>query len=200
MGLQVLRQAAAGLRVLVVLSLLTGALYPVAVWGIAQLAFEHGADGSRVGDRGRTVGSSLIGQDFSGPRWFHSRPSAAGPRGYDPLASGASDLGPENGTLLRQVRQRRAAAAAEDGVAPGRVPPDALTASGSGLDPHVSPGYARRQSARVARARGLPERRVAALVGDHVRGRLLGFLGAPRVNVLELNLALERLGRRGPGP
>ncbi|GHJ42310.1 potassium-transporting ATPase KdpC subunit [Streptomyces sp. TS71-3] len=192
-----LRQAAAGLRVLIALTLITGALYPVVVWGIAQLAFEHKADGSKVSLGGRTVGSRLIGQGFTGARWFHSRPSAAGPHGYDPLSSGASNLGPENRTLLGQVRQRRAAAADQDGIRPSRVPADALTASGSGLDPYVSPSYARRQTARVARARHLPEQRVAALVSDHVDGRMLGFLGAPRVNVLELNLALERLRRRG---
>ena len=187
----VLRQAAAGLRVLLVLSVLTGALYPLAVWAVARLAFPHQADGSRVVVHGRTVGSALLAQDFPGPRWFHARPSAAGPRGYDTRASGGSNLGPENGTLLNEVKRRRAAAA-EAGV-----PPDALTASGSGLDPHISPGYAHQQVARVARARGLAQRRVSALVRDHTKGRTLGFLGEPRVNVLELNVALDRLARRG---
>lgn len=191
-----LRQAVAGLRVLLVLSVLTGALYPLAVWAVARLAFPGQAGGSQVSAHGRTVGSALLAQPFPGPRWFHPRPSAAGPEGYDALASGASDLGPRNATLLRQVHARRAAAAARDGVAPGRVPPDALTASGSGLDPYISPRYARQQATRVARARGLAPRRVAALVGDHVRGRTLGFLGEPRVDVLELNVALDRLARR----
>ncbi len=191
-----LRQAMAGLRVLLALTVLTGALYPLAVWAVAQLAFHGQADGSQVTSQGRTVGSALLGQSFAGARWFHPRPSAAGPHGYDALASGASNLGPENATLLRQVRQRRAAAAVGDRIPPARVPPDALTASGSGLDPYISPDYARRQGARVARARGLPRQRVAALVSDHVKGRMLGFLGAPRVNVLELNVALDGLTRQ----
>ncbi|MFF2650761.1 potassium-transporting ATPase subunit KdpC [Streptomyces sp. NPDC058045] len=193
-----LRQAAAGLRVLLALTVVVGVVYPLAVWAVGQLAFPHQAGGSKVSHQGRTVGSSLIGQDFTGPAWFHPRPSAAGKGGgYDPLASGASNLGPENRKLLAQVEQRRTAAAAENKVTASRVPPDALTASGSGLDPHISPQYARQQAARVATARGLAGARVRALVEDHVQGRVLGFLGAPRVNVLELNLALEQLARKG---
>jgi potassium-transporting ATPase KdpC subunit len=188
-----LRQAAAGLRMLLVLTLLTGVVYPLAVWAAAQAVFPGQAEGSKAEAGGRTVGSTLIGQDFPGPRWFHPRPSAAGPHGYDPLASGASNLGPESRELLGQVRERRGAVAAADGLAPARVPPDALTASGSGLDPHISPAYARAQAPRVARARELPARRVRALVDDHVEERILGFLGEPRVNVLELNIALDAL-------
>ncbi|MFW6725340.1 potassium-transporting ATPase subunit KdpC [Streptomyces sp. MAR4 CNY-716] len=193
-----LRQAAAGLRVLLALTVVAGALYPLAVWAVAHLAFPHQANGSKVTDHGRTVGSSLLGQDFTGRRWFHSRPSAAGSGGgYDALASGASNLGPRNHELLTQVRQRQAAAAARDGTAPSHVPAEALTASGSGLDPHISPRYARQQATRVATARGLADRRVRELVEDHVEGRVLGFLGEPRVNVLELNLALEQLAGKG---
>ncbi|WP_326600377.1 potassium-transporting ATPase subunit KdpC [Streptomyces sp. NBC_01803] len=188
-----LRQATAGLRVLLALTAVTGVLYPLTVWAVARTAFPDQADGSRVQSGGRTVGSSLIGQPFSGVRWFHPRPSAAGEHGYDALASGASNLGPQSAELLRQVRHRRAAAAGDNGIAPQDVPPDALTASGSGLDPHISPAYARGQVSRVARARHLDERRVRALVDDHVEGRVLGFLGEPRVNVLELNAALDRL-------
>lgn len=188
-----LRQAAAGLAVLLALTVVTGVLYPLAVWAVAQTAFPHQADGSRQQARGRTVGSSLLGQDVRGEEWFHPRPSAAGQDGYDPLASGASNLGPSSPDLLRQVERRRAAVAARDGLAPDRVPPDALTASGSCLDPHISPAYARAQARRVARARGLAVRRVLALVNDHGEERILGFLGEPRVNVLELNIALDRL-------
>lgn len=187
------RQAAAGLRVLLIMTVLTGALYPLAVWGVAHLGLNHQADGSKVRFHGRTVGSSLVGQNASGPQWFHPRPSVAGPGGYDTLASGASNLGPDSDPLLREVEGRRATVAGQDRIAPGQVPADALTASGSGLDPHISPSYARQQAPRVAQARGLPERRVLALVNDHVKGRVLGFLGEPRVNVLDLNLALTRL-------
>ncbi|MEO3767081.1 potassium-transporting ATPase subunit KdpC [Streptomyces sp. B8F3] len=192
-----LRQAVAGLRVLLALSVVVGALYPLAVWAVAHLAFPGQANGSKVTAHGRTVGSSLLGQDFTGRRWFHSRPSAAGSGGgYDALASGASHLGPRNRELLTQVRQRRAAAATRNGTTPSRVPADALTASGSGLDPHISPAYARQQATGVATARGLTDRQVRELVDDHVDGRVLGFLGESRVNVLELNLALERLARK----
>lgn len=190
-----LRQAAAGLRVLLALTVVTGVCYPLAVWLIGQAAFRHQASGSPVTYAGRTVGSSLLGQDFSGPRWFHPRPSAAGRDGYDPRSSGASNLGPENRELLREVRQRQDSEPPDAAPAPARVPPDALTASGSGLDPHISPAEARRQAPRVARARHLDASRVRALVTEHLQGRVLGFLGEPRVNVLELNLALDRLAR-----
>ena len=128
------------------------------------------------------------------PRYFQSRPSAAG-AGYDPLATSASNLGPENKDLIAAIAARRLTAARLDGVAPSRVPPDALLASGSGLDPDISPSYAREQVARVARVRDLSLARVRQLVDDHTEGRSLGFLGEPRVNVLELNLALDALAR-----
>jgi potassium-transporting ATPase KdpC subunit len=187
-----LRTLGASLRLLVLLTLVLGVAYPLAVWGVAQVALSGKADGSQVKVDGAVVGSSLIGQTFDGPGWFQPRPSAAGD-GYDTLSSGASNLGPTNRDLLADVEERRAKAAADNRVAPSSVPPDALTASGSGLDPHISPEYARLQVARVARERGLPEAAVAQLVEDHVEGRLLGFIGEPRVNVLELNVALNAL-------
>jgi K+-transporting ATPase ATPase C chain len=149
------------------------------------------------------VGSSLLGQNFNlpkanpseqpqpDPRWFQPRPSAGG---YDPTSSGASNLGPNDAGLTNSVNERRAAIAALDRVDPADVPPDALTASGSGLDPHISPAYAYEQVDRVAQARGLDPQAVRRLVEAHVTGRVLGFLGEPRVNVLELNLALAQLG------
>lgn len=184
------RQSLAGLRVLVALTLLTGVLYPLAVLLVGQGLLPRTANGSLVSADGRVVGSSLLGQSFDDPRYFWPRPSAAG---YDALASSASNLGPENPDLTALVTKRRAALAAADAVAPADVPPDALTASGSGLDPHISPAYAHQQVARVARARGLDAGRVAALLDAHTEGRELGFLGEPRVNVLELNLALDGL-------
>ncbi|MGF1431359.1 potassium-transporting ATPase subunit KdpC [Kitasatospora sp. LaBMicrA B282] len=194
-----------GLRVLLVFTVICGIAYPLVLVGIAQALLPGQANGSLLRHDGTVVGSNLLGQNFTlpaagngapaqpDPRWFQSRPSAAGAAGYDPTASGPSNLGPNSAVLLAAVQQRRAAAAALDGVAPSRVPPDALTASGSGLDPAISPGYAYQQVDRVARARGLDPAKVRALVARHVDGRVLGFLGQPRVNVLGLNLALEGL-------
>lgn len=193
------RQYWAALRVLLVLTVVLGILYPLAVAAVGQLALRNQANGSMVSAGGHVVGSSLIGQSFTDdkgsplPQWFQPRPSAAGADGYDPTSSSASNLGPDNADLLKQVQDRRAAAAALDGVDPASVPPDALTASGSGLDPDVSPAYAYQQVARVAKARGLDPAQVESLVTAHVQGRALGFLGEPTVNVLVLNLALLRL-------
>jgi K+-transporting ATPase ATPase C chain len=193
------RQYWAALRVLLVLTVVLGLLYPLLVTGIGQLFFHDSANGSLVSSGGRVVGSSLLGQLFTDdkgdplPQWFQPRPSAAG-TGYDPLASSASNLGPENPDLVKLIGERKTAAAALDGVAPSSVPPDAVTASGSGLDPDISPAYAYQQVDRVARARGLDPAQVHALVASHVSGRGLGFLGEPTVNVLELNMALARLG------
>lgn len=188
----VLRQLGPALRALVVMTVLVGLAYPLAITGIAQVAFSDNADGSLVTRDGVVVGSSLIGQSFTGrPEYFWSRPSAAGD-GYDPLASGASNLGPESPALLAAVEERRTAVSAADGTDPADVAPDALLASGSGLDPHISPGYAEQQVARVARERGLSVAEVRDLVADHTGGRSLGFLGEPHVNVLLLNLALDR--------
>lgn len=186
-----LRQSLAGLRLLLVLTVVLGLAYPVAVYGVGRLVPDR-ADGSMLTVDGQVVGSRLIGQQFAGDEWFLPRPSAAGD-GYDPLASGASNLGPENPDLLATVEERRQEVADREGVDPGDVPADAVTASGSGLDPDISPEYARLQVARVARARGLEPAVVGALVDEHVQGRDLGFLGAPHVNVLELNAALAVL-------
>ena len=194
------RQTWAGLRVLLVLTVLLGFVYPLAVTGIAQVAFPWQANGSlvsstgeRVTSRDDAVGSLLIGQAFDGPEWFHPRPSAAGD-GYDTLASAGSNLGPLNEDLLAAVEERRTAVADAEGIDPADVPVDALTASGSGLDPDISPEYAQLQVARVARERGLSQDEVRALVDDATVGRDLGVLGEPRVNVLRLNLALQTMG------
>ncbi|MBD5786085.1 potassium-transporting ATPase subunit KdpC [Cellulosimicrobium terreum] len=208
------RQSFAGLRVLVLLTALLGAVYPLAVLGVGQVAFgwQAGgslvrADGSRASsvddtgpDGAPVVGSATVGQSFGepgdAPQWFHGRPSAAGD-GYDTLASGGSNLGPASPELVRAIEERRAAVAAADGVDPADVPPDALTASASGIDPHVSPAYAVQQVERVATARELDPAVVRALVDEQTAGRVLGVLGDPRVNVLALNLALQRLDAAG---
>lgn len=187
------RQTAIGLRVLLVMTVLVGILYPALIFGIGRLMPDR-ADGSLVRDSsGAVVGSSLIGQQFAGTQWFHPRPSAAG-AGYDATSSGGSNLAADSPELAATIRERRAAVAQEDGVDPAAVPADAVTASASGLDPDISPAYARLQVDRVARSRGLGQEAVATLVEQHVEGRILGFLGDERVNVLELNLALTRLG------
>jgi len=199
-SLNFLRQTWAGLRVLIVLTLVLGVVYPLAVTGVAQVALRWqangslvAADGSRVSSRDEAVGSLLIGQRFEGARWFHPRPSAAGD-GYDTLASGGSNLGPLNADLVATIEQRRAEVAAEEGVDPALVPPDALTASASGLDPDISPAYARLQVARVARENGLSVDAVRALVEQTTVGADLGVLGEPRVDVLRLNLAVRTMG------
>ena len=187
-----LRQAAVALRLLVVMTVVLGIAYPTALWAIGRVVPAR-SDGSFVASSSRKlVGSSLIGQDFQGPQWFHPRPSAAG-TGYDALSSSGSNLSAGNPDLVKAVAQRKADVAAADGILPAAVPPDAATASGSGLDPDISPEYAAVQVAAVARARGLTVAAVAALVAEHTTGRTLGFIGEPRVNVLELNLALEQM-------
>ncbi|QAY70274.1 potassium-transporting ATPase subunit KdpC [Xylanimonas protaetiae] len=194
------RHGLAGLRVLLVLTVLLGLAYPLAMTGVGHLAFPWRADGSlvtasgeRTTDRSQAVGSLLVGQGFDGDAWFHPRPSVAGD-GYDTLASGGSNLGPQSTDLAATVEQRRAQVAAENGVAPADVPADAVTASFSGLDPDISPAYAAIQVDRVAQARGLPVERVQRLVEEHTAGRPLGVLGQERVDVLALNLALDHLG------
>lgn len=186
------RQLVPALRMLLVLTVICGIEYPLLVTGIAQAAFRAEADGSLVRDgQGHEVGSALIGQSFTGDRWFHPRPSAAGD-GYDPTASSASNLGPTNPVLLDAVAQRVADYREENHLpASASVPVDAVTASGSGLDPDISVANARIQARRVAAARHLPLRHVLALVDAHTDGRALGIFGEPGVNVLQLNLALE---------
>jgi potassium-transporting ATPase KdpC subunit len=184
------RQLLPALLALVVFTLLTGVVYPLVITGVSQVAFPNRADGWLVKQDGKNVGSRLIGQAFAGPRYFDSRPSAAGD-GYDAMSSSASNLGPTNEELISEVRKRAAAYRLQN-RAGGNVPGDAVTASGSGLDPHISRANAREQAPRVARVRGLPLADVLELIDDHTDGRGLGFLGEPGVNVLELNLALDR--------
>ena len=196
------RQLPAAILMLLVMTILTGVLYPLVVSGIARAAFPSRANGSMITSSGRVVGSSLIGQSFSDakgnplPRYFQPRPSAAGQNGYDPTASGGSNLGPSNPKLLSTVADRVAAYRAFNGLAAdARVPIDAVTASASGLDPDISLAKALDQAPRVARARGLDVGRVIALVKAHLQGRAWGFLGENTVNVLLLNLALDGVSR-----
>lgn len=181
------RQALAGLRLLLVLTLVLGIGYPAAV-GLAARAVGDRADGQPVTADGRVVGSALLGQDFDGEGWFRSRPSA---NDYDSLASGPSNLGPSNPELIAMIERRRTEVAQRESIRPDEVPADAVTASGSGLDPHISPAYARLQVPRVARERHLDPVMVRRLVDEHTSGRFLGVHGEPAVDVLELNLAVH---------
>jgi K+-transporting ATPase ATPase C chain len=175
------------------LTLLTGAAFPLVLAGLARPLFPHQADGSLLRRDGAVVGSELIGQNFNRPGYFHSRPSAAGD-GYDGKSSGGSNLGPANPDLRKAVRQRAEEYRKRNGVPRDTpIPMDAVTASGSGLDPHISPANADLQVPRVARERHLSEQEVRRLVAEHASGRQLGLLGQPRVAVLPLNLALDRI-------
>jgi K+-transporting ATPase ATPase C chain len=175
------------------LTVLTGFVYPLIVAGFAQLVFPGRAAGSLVMRDGHAVGSALIGQSFSDPGHFWGRPSATTPQPYNGVGSTGSNLGPLNSALTDAVKERIKALRAADPGNTALVPVDLVTASGSGLDPEISLAGAAYQAARVARARGLPETRVRALIAAHAEGRLLGILGEPRVNVLKLNLALDAL-------
>jgi len=191
------RQAWVSLRAMVVLTVVLGVLYPAVIWVIG-LAMPSQSNGSLVRENGQVVGSSLIGQSFTDkkgnalPEWFQSRPSAAG-AGYDGAASSGSNYGPQNKDLIKAIKDRQAAIEKSDGVTVDQVPADAVTASGSGLDPDISEAYALIQVNRVAQARGLSVDAVRALVEKHVDARPLGYLGEPTVNVLQLNLALAAL-------
>ena len=181
------------LRMAVVTIVLMGLVYPLVVWGIGAVLFPKQAAGSLVADaKGTVIGSTLIAQSFTADKYFHPRPSAAG-AGYDAMSSSASNLGPTSKVLIDTVKARVATETLENpGLTAGNVPVDMVTASGSGLDPDISPDNAAAQVARVAKARGMSDDAVKQLVAQHTRGRDLGFLGEPRVNVLELNLALDQ--------
>jgi K+-transporting ATPase ATPase C chain len=184
------------LRMLVVMTALTGVVYPLLMTGIAQVAFPKAANGSLIVDNGRTLGSELIGQPFDDPKYFWSRPSATSPQPYNGASSGASNQGARNPALADAVKDRIKALHDADPENKAPVPVDLVTASGSGLDPHVSVAAAEYQTARVARARGMPVERVRDLVAGSTEGRTLWVLGEPRVNVLALNLALDRMASK----
>ncbi|WP_432883913.1 K(+)-transporting ATPase subunit C [Kribbella sp. CA-245084] len=201
------RQFGVALRALLVFTAILGIVYPLVMTGVAQALFHGNANGSIVKVDGKAVASDLIGQAYTmdtgkkdadgnaimvaDPKWFQTRPSASD---YDGAASGGSNLGPNNADLVTAIDDRRKAIAALEGVDPSQVPPDALTASGSGLDPSISPAYAALQVNRVARERGLSVDQVKQLVKENTKGRTLGFLGEPAVNVVTLNNALAALG------
>jgi len=199
-----LRQHIAAFRMLLAFTVLCGIVYPVLMWGVAQVGFKNQADGSLVSYKGQVVGSSLLCQEFTDakgnplPQYFQPRPSnatsgAKNDYGCDAGYSGAANLGPNNSTLATTVKQLKAQVAAFNHVPVSEVPPDAVTSSGSGLDPDISPQYADIQVARVAAARHLPTSEVQSLVSKYTQGRSLGFLGEPRVDVLTLNIALDEL-------
>ena len=189
-----MKQLAPAFLMLFWMTLLTGLAYPLAVTGAGQAVFPSQAGGSLIGKGGEVAGSALVGQPFSSDRYFHGRPSATAPYEYNAAASAGSNLGPSNPALAQAVAERAARHAARNG--PGPAPMDLLTSSGSGLDPHISPEAAASQAGRVARARGIPPEAVAGLVAAHTSGRLWNFWGEPRVNVLELNLALDAAAKK----
>jgi potassium-transporting ATPase KdpC subunit len=179
-------------RVTLLFTILTGLIYPGIVTGLCQLLFRHQANGSLVMVNGQVVGSSLIGQNFDKPEYFHPRPSAAGNAGYDPTSSGGSNYGPTNQKLMDRVKASLDAFHKDNPGYAGPIPADMVTASASGLDPDISPAAAMAQGARVAQGRGVALEKINELIAGHIQERQLGFLGEPRVNVLELNLALDR--------
>lgn len=187
-----LKQLSPALRITVFLTVLTGLIYPAVVTGVCQLLFRNQANGSLVVQNGQVIGSLLLGQNFTRPEYFHPRPSAAGNNGYDPTASGGSNLGPTSQKLYDRVKTAAAQFRKENPDYSGPIPADALTTSGSGLDPDISVANAEAQAARVAKARGMGNSTIDSLIASATHGRDLGFLGEPRVNVLTLNLELDK--------
>jgi K+-transporting ATPase ATPase C chain len=186
------QQLGTGFKMMLVLTVLTGLLYPGVVTGLCQVFFPARANGSLVVANGHVIGSELIGQNFKKPEYFQPRPSAAGNDGYDPMASGASNLGPTSQKLADRVKDSVASFRKNNPDYTGPIPADLVTASGSGLDPDISPASAEAQAQRIAKARGVPVEQVRNLIAGHTQGRDLGFMGDPRVNVLEINLALDQ--------
>jgi len=180
-------------RLTVVTVVLFGFIYPFAMTGLAQVAFPRQANGSMVVVRGKTVGSEIVGQRWTKPGYFHGRPAAAGKNGYDPTSTGGTNLGPTSKKLIASTKQAIATLRKENPRAAGPVPMDLVTSSASGIDPDITPEAAYYQAPRIALERGITAASVNALIAAHVRGRTFGFLGEPRVNVLELNLALDRV-------
>jgi K+-transporting ATPase ATPase C chain len=186
------KQFGPAFRMTLLLTVLTGLIYPGLVTALCQALFRDKANGSLVQVNGQLVGSSLIGQNFTKPQYFQPRPSAAGNDGYDATASGGSNYGPTNQKLIDRVKASVDKFRKDNPDYTGPIPADIVTASGSGLDPHISPAAAEAQAARIAKARGVAVGDVQELIHDQTDGRQLGFLGEPRVNVLKLNLALDR--------
>jgi K+-transporting ATPase ATPase C chain len=192
-----MKQLLIAVKATIVLTILTGLIYPLAVTGLAKVFFPHQADGSLIQANGKVIGSELIGQRFSKPEYFHGRPSAAGNDGYDGLSSGGFNQGPTNKKLIDRVRDDVAKFRGENPTFTGTIPADIVTGSGSGLDPHISPAAADAQVARVASARHTSLESVRSLIAANTEDRQLGVLGEPRVNVLLLNLALDRAAPMG---
>ncbi len=189
-----MRSTIIAIKMTIVLTVLTGIVYPLAMVGVARVVFPAQAEGSVIYRNGVPIGSSLMGQNFKSAGYFHSRPSAAGDKGYDPTSSSGSNLGPTNKSFIDSVKQRLKIVLEENPrIQPSQVPVDMVTASGSGLDPEISPAAAEIQVERVAKARAISEEGVRTLVRSYTRPRWAGFLGEPGVNVLELNLALDGL-------
>jgi K+-transporting ATPase ATPase C chain len=186
------KQLLPAVRMTLTLTVLTGLLYPGVVTGLSQLLFPTAANGSLIQQNGRIIGSTLIGQNFTRAEYFQPRPSAAGNDGYDPTASSGSNFGPTSQKLADRVKASVEKFRKENPEYTGPIPADLLTASGSGLDPHLSPASAAAQAPRVAKARGVSQEQIRQLVAQFTEDRDLGFLGEPRVNVLKLNLALDQ--------